>query len=131
MRIFTSKAFARFAKREGIPDSALWRAIGEVERGLIDADLGGGVIKKRIARAGQGKSGGFRTMLVYRQGERAFFVHGFAKRDRANIGTDELVALRVLAGQLLAYDNAAIAKALSVAALIEVKRDENDEEGTA
>ena len=90
--------------------------------GLADADLGGGVIKQRIARKGGGKSGGFRALILLRMGERAFFVHGFAKSDRENIRDDELAALRKLAGELLNYDDAALAKAITASVLTEVKR---------
>jgi hypothetical protein len=61
----------RFAKQSGIGDAVLCEAIRDAERGLIAADLGGGVIKQRIARPGQGKSGGFRTLIVFRAGARA------------------------------------------------------------
>lgn len=101
MRIFRNKPFTRFARKVRITDAELCEAVANVERGLIDADLGGGVVKQRIARKGGGKSGGFRALILLRIGERAFFVHGFAKSDRDNIGDDELVALKKLAGELL------------------------------
>jgi hypothetical protein len=94
VRIFKTKAFARFARREQLDDTALCSAIRNAERGLIDADLGGGVIKQRIARPGKGKSGGFRTMVLYKSRTGTVFVHGFAKSDRANIREDELAALK-------------------------------------
>ena len=124
MRIFKTKAFTRFAGKSGIPDLALCRAVQEAERGLIAADLGGGVLKQRIARPGQGKSGGFRTLIVFRAGVRAFFVHGFAKNEKDNVGRNELVALKKLASELLAYDDKAIARAVASGALIEVACDE-------
>jgi hypothetical protein len=86
VRIFKTKAFTRFADKVGIPDIALCRAIEDAERGLIAADLSGDLIKQRIARPGQGKSGGFRTLIVFRAGTRAFFVHGFAKNEKDNVG---------------------------------------------
>ena len=92
VRIFKTKAFVRFANRENIGDGALRTAIRSAERGLVDADLGSGVIKQRIARRGGGKSGGFRTMVLYKSGTLSVFVHGFAKSDRANIRPDELAA---------------------------------------
>ena len=120
MRIFQNKAFLRFAKKAGIGDAVLCEAIRDAERGLIAADLGGGVIKQRIARPGQGKSGGFRTLIVFRAGARAFFVHGFAKNEKDNIGQDELVALKKLAAALLAYDDKAIARVVASGTLAEV-----------
>lgn len=89
MRVFKNAWFERFARKQGIVDQALLEAIERAERGLIDADLGGGVIKQRVARPGRGKSGGFRTIILYRTTERAFFAYGFAKSDRENIGDDE------------------------------------------
>src|SRR5438067_773438 len=99
-----TKSFARFANGAHIGDFALCAAVREVERGLIAANLGGGV-KQRIARPGQGKSGGFRTLIVFRTGTRAFFAHGFAKNERDNIGKYELAAVIKLASELLAYDD--------------------------
>jgi hypothetical protein len=72
MRIFKNAWFERFARKQNISDKAIAQAIERAEQGLIDADLGGGVIKQRVARPGQGKSGGFRTVILYRATERAF-----------------------------------------------------------
>jgi hypothetical protein len=91
---------------------------------LVAADLGGGVIKQRIARPGQGKSGGFRTLIVFRVGKRAIFVHGFAKNEKDNIEKDELLALKRLAAELLAYDDKTLARVLASGVLIEVKCNE-------
>ena len=120
MRIFKNKAFTRFAKKSGIDDASLCKAISDAERGLLDVDLGGGVIKQRVARSGGGKSGGFRTLILFRIGSLAFFVHGFAKNEQANIDDDELVALRKLAAIMLEFDEAALNSALVNKTLIEV-----------
>jgi hypothetical protein len=98
--------------------------VSDAERGLVAADLGGGIIKQRIARPGQGKSGGFRTLIVFRAGRRAILVHGFAKSEKDNIETDELVALKKLAGELLAYDDKTLARVVASGVLREVKCDE-------
>ena len=124
MRIFKNKPFARFARKARMPDAALRDAIDRVSRGLIDADLGGGVLKQRIARAGAGKSGGFRTIILFRAGERAFFVHGFAKNEQDNIRDDELAAFKMLAAEMLTYDEAAIVTAMANGTLMEVKSDD-------
>ena len=124
MRIFQNKAFVRFAKNAGIDDAMLCEVLRDAERGLIAANLGGGVIKQRIARPGQGKSGGFRTLIVFRAGDRAFFVHGFAKNEADNIGKNELVALKKLASELLAYDDKALAQVVASGTLTEVTCDE-------
>lgn len=90
----------------------------------MDADLGGGVIKQRIARRGEGKSGGFRVVILYQRGVKAFFVHGFAKSDRANVAQDELAALKQLASEMLAYGDKEIAQAMASGPLREVNCDE-------
>ena len=124
MRVFRNKSFTRFAKKAALDDAALLKAVDDAERGLIDARLGGGVIKQRVARPGKGKSGGFRTLVLYKAHALAFFVHGFAKNDRDNIGRDELTALKLLASQMLSYDDQAIANAVQSGTLIEVMRHE-------
>ena len=120
MRIFKNKPFNRFARKGGLDDRTLCEAIANAEHGLIDADLGGGVIKQRIARPGKGKSGGFRTVIAYKRGTRAVFIHGFAKNERANISRDELATLKELASQILAYDDKTLAQAVAFGTLIEV-----------
>lgn len=102
VQIFKNAWFERFARKQRITDAALIEAVRRAERGQIDADLGGGVIKQRVARAGQGKSGGFRTIILYRQERRAFFVFGFAKNEQANIEYDEEVQFKKMAKELLA-----------------------------
>jgi hypothetical protein len=101
MRVFKTKWFARFARHEQIMDAGLREAIERAERGLIDADLGGGLIKQRVARQGKGRSGGYRVIVAYRAKGRAIFLYGFAKNERENIGADELIYLRGLAGNWL------------------------------
>jgi hypothetical protein len=124
VRTFKTKAFTRFADKAGMSDVALCRAVRDADGGLIAADLGGGVIKQRIARSGQGKSGGFRTLIVFRAGTRAIFVHGFAKSEKDNIEKDELVALKKLAAELLGYDDKTLARAVASGVLLEVKCNE-------
>ena len=102
MRTFKTKALTRFADKAGIPDLALCRAVRDAERGSIAADLGGGAIKQRIARPGQGKAGGFRTPIVVGAGTRTIFVHGFAKNEKDNIEREDLAALKRLAAEMLA-----------------------------
>jgi len=114
----------RFADKAGISDVALCRAVVDAERGLVAADLGGGVIKQRIARSGQGKSGGFRALIVFKAGTRAILVHGFAKSEKDNIKKDELVALKKLAAELLGYDDKTLARVIALGVLLEVKCDE-------
>lgn len=97
MRVFKTKKFARFCRKSGIDDGRLLAAVGEIESGLVDADLGGGVFKQRIARPSEGKSGGFRTILLMRHEHRTLFVKGFAKKDVDNISSVDLEDYRMLA----------------------------------
>lgn len=120
IRIFVTKAFDRFAVRERLEAAALRQAVESAEAGRIDADLGGGIIKLRMARKGQGKSAGYRAILVFRAHRLAVFVYGFAKNDRDNIRADELRAFRRLAGEILALDPAALARAVESGALREI-----------
>jgi hypothetical protein len=108
MRIFKVKTFVRFQRREQIPDASLVKAVSDADRGLIDADLGDGLIKQRIARQGRGKRGGYRTVLAYRRGERAVFLYGFAKSVQANIDDDELAELKRRGARLLSAPEEAI-----------------------
>jgi len=121
MRVFKTKPFIRFAVREDLEDDALCEAVQRADKGLIDANLGGGVIKQRLAREGQGKAGGFRSIILFRQAEKAFFVYGFAKNDRANIKREELRAFRELAEQMLGYDDNALAIAMRNGTITEIR----------
>jgi hypothetical protein len=96
VRIFRNKSFTRFAKKGDLDDATLRNAVDDAERGLIDAELGGVVLKQRVARPGKGKSGGFRTIILYKTHALAFFIQGFAKKDQDNIEDDELAALKLL-----------------------------------
>ena len=103
LQTFKTKAFARFANREGLEDAALCESVWRAQSGLIDADLGGGVINQRIARKGGGRSRGFRTIMLFCTGELAIFVYGFAKSDRGNMRRNELETYRLLADEYLRW----------------------------
>lgn len=105
MRVFKNAWFGRFARKEKISAAALLEAVERAEKGLIDADLGGGVIKRRIARPGAGKSGGLRSVVLYRQGERAFFVFGFPNSGQDNIRDDEEEQFKRAARVILAFSD--------------------------
>ncbi|MDI1267367.1 MAG: type II toxin-antitoxin system RelE/ParE family toxin [bacterium] len=120
MRIFKTKTLARFTRQNDIPDSSLILAVERAQRGLIDADLGGQIIKQRVARPGEGKRGGFRLLLGFGS-HRSVFLFGFAKSERENIGDTELITLRQIAGSFLNADSDKIARALEDRTLIEVR----------
>lgn len=124
MRIFKNAWFSRFARREDIRDAVLVDAATRADRGIIDADLGGGVIKQRIARPGQGKSGGYRSVILFRKGIQAFFVYGFAKSDRENIEDDELEKFKILAKAWFALSDKQIEAMIRDRALTEIEHEE-------
>ena len=101
MRIFKNKRFKKFARKQGISDEQLLEVVKRAEVGLIDADLGDGIIKQRVERQGQGKRSGYRTIMLYRSQERAFFVYGFAKNEQENINLEELAVIREMAALYL------------------------------
>ena len=129
LRIFKTKWLARFTRREGIDDQSLREAIERAEQGLIDADLGGGLIKQRVARSGRGRSGGYRMVVGYRLRERAVFLFGFAKNKRDNLEDDELLSLREKAEIWLTADGSRLQKELEIGNLQEIKDDEENELG--
>ncbi len=110
-------------RKTELTDSALCNAVAEMAQGLIDADLGGGVVKKRVGLAGRGKRGGARTLVATNKGNRWFFVFGFEKNDRANIADDELEALQDLAEQLLARTVRQLDEAVKDSSLQEICHD--------
>jgi len=101
-RVFKTRHFSRWMRKTELTDSSLCLAVVEMIQGLIDADLGGGVIKKRVGLAGRGKRGGARTLVATNRGNRWFFLFGFEKNDRANISAEEKEALQSIARDLLA-----------------------------
>ncbi len=101
VRIFKIRYFARWMRKTELTNDALLEAVNEMAHGLIDADLGGGVVKKRIGIAGRGKRSGARTLIATNKGDRWFFIYGFEKSVKANIDERELDVLRDLAGDLL------------------------------
>jgi hypothetical protein len=120
LKIYKTRVFHRWADDEGLTDTSICAAIKKMKDGLFDADLGGGLFKKRIAKQGKGKSGGFRTLLATNRGEKWFFIFGFPKNERSNIDKDEKEALKKLASQLLLYNNELLNKAIKAKELIEV-----------
>lgn len=120
MRIFKNKAFSKWARKENLDDESLRLSVNEMDNGLIDAGLGGHVYKKRIAISGRGKSGGVRTLLVYKAGTTAYFIYGFSKNARANIKDNELKGLKTYAEILLNYSDKELKQAVKTGALIEV-----------
>ena len=122
-RVFKTRYFIRWMRKTALNDEMLCAAVNEMAQGLIDADLGGGVVKKRVGISGRGKRGGARTLIATNKVNRWFFVYGFEKNDRANISDDELEALKDLAEQLLARTGNQLAEALNDGSLMEICND--------
>jgi len=118
---FKTRVFARWARKEGVTDQALLKAVGEMESGLIDARLGGGLFKKRVALPGGGKRGGARTIVAGNFRDRWIFLYGFAKNERDNIDQKEERDLKRIAGALLESDRKALGQLLEAGTLLEVK----------
>ena len=123
MRIFKTRGFARFARKERLGDRELREAIARAERGIVDADLGGHVIKQRVARPGQGRSGAYRTVIAYRSQIRAVFLFGFAKNDLDNVDDDELRVLRKAAAEMLGWSDDAVTAMVALGNWTEIERD--------
>lgn len=121
MRIFKTAWFNRIARKNDIADEVLLARANDLEAGIFDADLGGGVFKKRLAREGEGKSGGYRTIICFRHNDRAFFVFGFPKSTRGNIGQGELTDLKKLAKTILDMDWAGIEEGMARGKFFEVR----------
>jgi hypothetical protein len=124
MRIFKSKWFVKFARKEGITDAKLCEAIKNAEKGIVDADYGGGVIKQRIARPNEGKSGGYRSIVLFRKGVLAFFVYGFAKSERDNIDKSDERDFKELAKIVLAVSDAELKRLIESGNYMEVRCDD-------
>lgn len=121
MRIFKTKWFTRYARKLQIKDEDLCDAVKRTERGIVDADLGGGLLKLRIPRQGQGRSGGYRMLIAYRQGNRAIFLYGFAKNERDNIQDNELKTLKEIAADWLKAGEKDLKNAIEKGVLEEIK----------
>lgn len=119
-RIFLTKTFDKWASNEGLTDQQLQTAVEEIDTGLVDANLGGSVFKKRIGINGKGKSSSLRTIVAFRSEKGAFFVHGFSKSDRGNINQKEKAALKEQAKVFFDMDEKSLSKALNVNAFREI-----------
>ena len=124
MQVFKNAWFGRFARKENISAQMLLDAVDRAEKGLVDADLGGGVIKQRIARPGESKSKGYRSILVYRKGDKSFFVYGFPKSDLGNIRDDELEQFKKAAKTILSLPDEQIRQLIENGQFEEVKKDD-------
>ena len=123
LQVFATKTFARWMRKNKVPQEVLLYATQEMVNGLFDADLGGYVVKKRLALHGRGKSSGARTIVATKFGERWFFLFGFEKNERSNIDSDELKSLQQLALTLLSFEPSQLTNAVIAGELIELNGD--------
>lgn len=123
LKVFKNAWFVRFVRKEKVPVASLWEAVDRANQGQVDADLGGGVIKQRIARSGGGKSGGFRSIVLFRKGHRAFFVFGFAKSELGNIRPDEEAQFKKMAKYVLALSDEQMERLIESGQFEEVTKD--------
>lgn len=124
-RVFKTRYFCRWMRKIDLSDKALCKAVSEMDQGLIDADLGGGVVKKRVPLPGHGKRGSIRTLVATRRGDHWFFVYGFEKNERSNISNEELEGLQEIAQQLLARTSFELDTAVQDGSLQEICHDQN------
>ena len=110
MKVFQNAWFGRFARKKKISADVLWDAVERAENGQVDADLGGGVIKQRIARPGESKSKGYRSIVLFRKGESSFFVYGFSKSELGNIRKDEEAQFKKMAKHVLSLTDAQLSE---------------------
>ena len=123
MRIFKTRLFSKWARKTLLTDNVLRHAVQEMEAGLIDGDLGGRVYKKRVPLQGRGKRGGARTILAFQFSDKAFFVFGYSKNERANITSEELEMAREFAKEVFNYSDEELEDLLENGTLIEVRYD--------
>jgi len=123
VRVFKTKWFSRFARQEDIEDAKLIEAVQNLEHGLVDADYGGGLIKQRIARGGEGKSGGYRSIIAFKSGTRSIFVFAFQKSEKQNLTQIEVREYKKAAAVYFEMTEAQISLAIDRKELIEVKYD--------
>ena len=122
-RILKTRTFNRWLRKTLLTDSALLKAIDEMEQGLVDADLGGNIYKKRVALPGRGKSGSTRTLIATNRQNRWFFMFGFEKNDKENITQAELAYLQEVAQIFLGYSNDELQLAIDKGEFLEVYYD--------
>ncbi len=121
IKIFKTKLFGRWSEDEGLTDEDLCHAVDEIGRGLVEASLGAKLYKKRVARTGQGKSGGFRTIVTYQKEDRSIFLYGFDKGSKSNISEKEKKIFKKMSGQFMGYNEKALNIVVKNGALIQVE----------
>lgn len=122
MNRLMTKHFAKWASKQNLAESDLSKALDEVQEGIVEANLGGYLYKKRIRFQGQGKSGSGRTIICYKKNDKSIFIHGFSKNEKSNLSAKELVALKEFAKILLDLSDSDLEIAIRDGALQEIKK---------
>ncbi|GEO39393.1 hypothetical protein SAE02_35410 [Skermanella aerolata] len=120
IRVLKDLGFHDWARDEGVTDGVLCAAAAEIENGLVDARLGGFLIKKRVAAPGRGKRGGYRTIAAHRQGNRWVFLHGFCKNEKDNITKKEKLGLQMIGDQYMKFSDAVLTRQVSENLIVEI-----------
>lgn len=123
MKIIKTKLFAKWAVKNQISDASLSTAAKEIAIEIYEANYGGGVIKKRIANKGRGKSGSTRTIVAFKKEKNCFFIFGFEKTDKSNISSNEEKSFKIIAKSLLTYSDLELNKLIKEGALVEVENE--------
>lgn len=126
MRIFKNAWFTKYAKREKLSDQSLIQAVQDASNGIVSADLGGNLLKQRIAKQGSGKSGGYRTIIAFKREDKAFFLYGFSKNQQENLNPHELKSFKNLAKQLLILNDVQIKNLIENGILTEIDNDKTE-----
>jgi hypothetical protein len=121
VRVFKDVEFHRWTRGEDVADAKLCLAADEIENGLVNARLGGFLIKKRVGAVGRGKRGGYRIIIAHRKGDRLVFLHGFGKNEKDDISPKEEKALRKLGDEYMAYSNAELSNLVLERLIVEVR----------
>ena len=119
-RILKTRKFSKWMHKVQLDDSMLLNAVTEMENGLVDADFGGNIYKKRIALPGRGKRGSVRTLIATNKGHRWIFMYGFAKNERDNITQGELASLQGVANDFLEFSESVLIDIIASGQLEEV-----------
>jgi hypothetical protein len=126
---FKNLEFGKWARKERVTDAMLCKAVKEIEAGLIDARLGGSLVKKRVAAQGRGKRGSYRTIVAHQRGKRLFFLYGFAKNEKDNISTKEREALLALGEHYMGLSDDEVTRLVAANVLHKVICDDDEETG--
>jgi len=121
MEKLSTKWFKKWAKKSKITDQDLLDTVDNLIKGLSTADLGSNLFKIRVKREHSGKSSGFRTIVVYKENERAIFLYGFGKNEKDNISKTELLYFKKLGNDFLTLDKNQIKQLIEAKSLFEIE----------